>query len=62
MTLQVNALSWPRQLVADIAIRGSERFLTAARRDRHRPRLALALLWVSDRCGEFVRRVLAERN
>jgi hypothetical protein len=41
---------------------GFEHLLALAKRVRRRPRTALAVLWVGERCGEFAERMLGERN
>jgi hypothetical protein len=50
---------WSRLFVASAAVWLSGRFLTVAERYRRWPRGALALLWLSDHCGQFGRRMLA---
>jgi len=41
---------------------GAHVALALAKRVRRRPRTALAVLWVGERCGEVAERMLGERH
>jgi len=49
-------------IAAAAALWGFEHLLALAKRVRRRPRTALAVLWVGERCGEFAERMLGERH
>jgi hypothetical protein len=57
MTSEEPAPSWPRLLIASEGLWLSGRLLPVAKRAGP-PRMALAVLWVSDRCAGLARRML----